>query len=98
MSLRQTPRQSERDIRLHEPHTPHGHPHAIPPHALAHPPHLNGNTPLVAPPAPAGAVTPGAAAAGVVIHPSIQKLNQANEETWLYIGNVLPFGEVLLTS
>ncbi|KAK7688149.1 hypothetical protein QCA50_008519 [Cerrena zonata] len=89
MSVRQTPRQSERDIRLHEPHTPHGHPHAIPPpHPMAHPPHLNGNTPLVANSAPAGAVTPGATSTGVVIPPSIQKLNQANEQTWLYIGRV----------
>lgn len=90
MSVRQTPRQSERDIRLHEPHTPHGHPHVIPPHAIAHPPHLNGNTPLVA---PAGAATPGAASNGVVIPPSIQKLNQANEQTWLYIGTVFLFGD-----
>ncbi|CAL1697020.1 unnamed protein product [Somion occarium] len=93
MSVRQTPRQPDRDIRLHEPHTPHGHPHPIPPpHAMGHPPHLNGNghvtTPLVAPSAPAQVVTPAAAANGVVIPPSIQKLNQANEQTWLLIGRV----------
>lgn len=98
MSVRQTPRQSERDIRLHEPHTPHGHPHAIPPpHAVAHPAHLNGNTPLVAPSAPAGPVTPAATSTGVVIPPSIQKLNQANEQTWLYIGTVFLFSASVLT-
>ncbi|KAI9566990.1 TPR-like protein [Boletus coccyginus] len=46
MSHRHVPRQSDRDVRMHEPS--HPHPHALithPPHpAPAHPPHLNGNS------------------------------------------------------
>ena len=46
MSHRHAPRQSDRDVRMHEPS--HPHPHALithPPHpAPAHPPHLNGNS------------------------------------------------------
>ncbi|KAH8101455.1 TPR-like protein [Cristinia sonorae] len=108
MSVRHTPRQSERDIRLHDPHTPHGHPHPIPlppppGHSIAHggppppPPHLNGNghpqTPLssghaVLPQGSAPMATSPANSNGVVVPTAIQKLAQANEQTWLLIGRV----------
>ncbi|KAI0689680.1 hypothetical protein C8T65DRAFT_106406 [Cerioporus squamosus] len=97
MSVRHTPRQAERDIRLHDPH----HSHSLPPpsHAHPHPPHLNGN----------GLPTPGAHAGpsrgplgAQVLSPATQPnatngedkanpvhiLNQANEQTWLMIGRV----------
>lgn len=101
MSTRQ-PRQPERDIRLHDPHVPH-HAHSLPPppHPHAHPPlHLNGSsipaTPLAAagagpPPAQGALVTSPAVANGAngtVVPSSIQKLAQANEQTWLLIGRV----------
>lgn len=102
MSLRHTPRQAERDVRLHDPHAHHSH-SLPPPHAqLGHAPHMNGNgvpsTPgpltgpsahpqpqLVSPPVMPSAVPNGAAPSS-----SIQKLAQANEQTWLLIGGVYP--------
>ena len=45
MSHRHVPRQSDRDVRMHEPS--HPHPHAIithPPHPAPAHPHLNGNS------------------------------------------------------
>ena len=99
MSLRHTPRQAERDVRLHDPHAHHSHSlPPPPPHAqLGHPPHLNGNgvpsTPgpltgpsahpqpqLMSPPVMSNAVPNGTSSS------SIQKLAQANEQTWLLIG------------
>ncbi|OCH84762.1 TPR-like protein [Obba rivulosa] len=102
MSLRHTPRQSERDVRLHDPHPAHAHAHSLPPpaHTHGHPAHMNGNglptPPVGGPAAHASAVAqmvspPGLAQVapnGVVIPPSIQKLAQANEQTWLLIGRV----------
>ncbi|KAI0638845.1 hypothetical protein C8Q77DRAFT_1045783 [Trametes polyzona] len=98
MSIRHTPRQAERDIRLHDPH----HSHSLPPpsHPHSHPPHLNGNG-ITTPGGHAGPSTrpppPGAPLAG----PSgarnanseeekspIEKLAHANEQTWLMIGRV----------
>ncbi|TFY79412.1 hypothetical protein EWM64_g4600 [Hericium alpestre] len=94
MSLRHTPRQAERDVRLHEPHAVHPHP----PHPLAPPPPplLNGNgivpgTPSIANGA-AHHISPKVASGAVptngAVPPSIQKLNDANEQTWLVIGSV----------
>ncbi|KAJ3489389.1 hypothetical protein NLI96_g2166 [Meripilus lineatus] len=97
MSVRHTPRQGDRDIRLHDPHAPHGHSQPIPPsHALPHPPHLNGNSHLSTPGAsgsgPSQSVAPMASSPavtnGVAVPSSIQKLAQANEQTWLLIGRV----------
>lgn len=95
MSTRQ-PRQPDRDIRLHDPHHPHAHSLPPPPHPHAHPLHLNGssipNTPLApgaAPPPPAAMVTSPSVpngANGAVAPSSMQKLAQANEQTWLLIG------------
>ncbi|TBU53996.1 TPR-like protein [Dichomitus squalens] len=98
MSIRHTPRQAERDIRLHDPH----HSHSLPPpsHPHPHPPHLNGNG-LATPAAHAGP-SRGAPLASQVLSPSAQPaaangedktnplhiLNQANEQTWLMIGRV----------
>ena len=95
MSMR-TPRQAERDIRLHDPH----HSHSLPPpsHPPPHPPHLNGNG-HATPNALAGP-SRGAPIASQVLSPSTQPvaangedktnplhiLNQANEQTWLMIG------------
>ncbi|KAI0935662.1 hypothetical protein AcV5_004018 [Taiwanofungus camphoratus] len=106
MSLRHTPRQSERDVRLHDPHAAHPHSHSLPPppHPHAHPPHMNGNGiptppgPLPGPPSHAPAISQmvsppvmsKAISNGVVIPASIQKLAQANEQTWLLIGNIYP--------
>ncbi|KAI1790441.1 TPR-like protein [Ganoderma leucocontextum] len=97
MSMR-TPRQADRDIRLHDPH----HSHSLPPpsHPHPHPPHLNGNG-LATPNAHAGP-SRGAPIASQVLSPSTQPaaangedktnplhiLNQANEQTWLMIGRV----------
>ncbi|KAF7800323.1 hypothetical protein EIP86_011573 [Pleurotus ostreatoroseus] len=104
MAHRHTPRQPERDVRLHDPHAHHPHAHSLPPppHALAaHPAALNGgsipSTPLAsgsAPPPPASIVTSPAVPKGVngvVVNPpaaTIQKLAQANEQTWLLIGGL----------
>ena len=101
MSTRQ-PRQPDRDIRLHDPHVPPHHAHSLPPppHPHAHAQlHLNGssipNTPLAAgavpPPPPSAMVTSPAVANGANGAPvptSIQKLAQANEQTWLLIGKL----------
>jgi hypothetical protein len=92
-------RQSERDVRMHEPPT-HSHPHAI----LTHPtqPHINGNAAAL-PTTPAlsngshtasnqivsPVVIPNAPTSnGVAPQPSsvIHKLAVANEQTWLLIG------------
>ncbi|KAH9921315.1 uncharacterized protein B0H18DRAFT_936074 [Fomitopsis serialis] len=102
MSLRHTPRQAERDVRLHDPHAHHAHSlPPPPPHAqLGHGPHMNGNgipstsgpmtgpsshppPQLVSPPVMSSAVPNGVAPTS-----SIQKLAQANEQTWLLIGRV----------
>ncbi|KAI0762401.1 hypothetical protein C8Q74DRAFT_1318889 [Fomes fomentarius] len=97
MSIRHTPRQAERDIRLHDPH----HSHSLPPpsHPHSHPPHINGNG-LATPAAHAG---PSRGPLGApILSPSTQPttvngddktnpvavLNQANEQTWLMIGRV----------
>ncbi|KAL4254529.1 hypothetical protein ABKN59_003203 [Abortiporus biennis] len=96
MSVRHTPRQSDRDIRLHDPHAlPHSH--SVPPHGIPHPALMNGNghpaTPLANNSAPTAApvapiVASPAVSNGVVQSSSIQKLAQANEQTWLLIGRV----------
>jgi hypothetical protein len=92
MSLRHLPRQSDRD-RPHEttPAAVHAHPHN-PSHPQPHP-HLNGGNPIPSTPSinpnpivsPAGANTaiPNGVPAPSIIH----KLNVANEQTWLLIGN-----------
>ena len=97
-SIRHTPRQSSRDLRLHEPHALHPLPHHPPPPPM---PHLNGNgvvptTPASIPngaphPHPTSHVSPKGAAglapsASRPLPPSIQKLVDANEQTWLVIG------------
>lgn len=97
-SIRHTPRQSSRDLRLHEPHALHPLPHHPPPPPM---PHLNGNgvvptTPASIPngaphPHPTSHVSPKGSAglapsASRSIPPSIQKLVDANEQTWLVIG------------
>jgi glucose repression mediator protein len=100
MSLRHTPRQSSRDLRLHEPHALHPPPHHAPPPPPPIP-HLNGNgvvpgTPASIPngaphPHPSSHVSPKggmASSAGGPLPPSIQKLVDANEQTWLVIGSV----------
>ncbi|KAF8971594.1 hypothetical protein BDZ97DRAFT_1254628 [Flammula alnicola] len=84
-------RQSDRDVRMHDP-TPQ-------PHLIQHPPHINGASsipptpatlsngsahPNTISPAVATAVPNGAGPAGSIIH----KLNIANEQTWLLIGRV----------
>ena len=99
-SIRHTPRQSSRDLRLHEPHALHPLPHHPPPPPM---PHLNGNgvvptTPASIPngaphPHPTSHVSPKGAAglapgAGRPLPPSIQKLADANEQTWLVIGRL----------
>ncbi|KAI0825373.1 hypothetical protein BC628DRAFT_1374789 [Trametes gibbosa] len=98
MSIRHTPRQAERDIRLHDPH----HSHSLPPpsHPHSHPPHLNGNG-LATPGAhpgpssrlpPPGAQLPGPSgsrnANSEEDKTPIEKLAAANEATWLMIGRV----------
>ncbi|KAK7059223.1 glucose repression mediator protein [Paramarasmius palmivorus] len=97
MSLRHLPRSSDRDIRMHDPpssssavhsHIPHPpHPNgssSLPPSAPPPPPLSNGTNHLVSP----TAVTTSAPN-GVAPPPSmIQKLNTANEQTWLLIGRV----------
>ncbi len=104
MSIRHTPRQAERDIRLHDPH----HSHSLPPpsHPHSHPPHMNGNG-LATPAAHAG---PSRGPLGPpVLSPSTQPttvngdektnpvavLNQANEQTWLMIGRCPPRAPLL---
>ncbi|KAI9512315.1 TPR-like protein [Russula earlei] len=103
-SIRHTPRQSSRDLRLHEPHALHPPPHHGPPPPPPPPiPHLNGNgvvpgTPASIPngashPHPPSHVSPKGASglapsAGGPLPPSIQKLVDANEQTWLVIGSV----------
>lgn len=95
-----------RDVRLHDPHSVHPHSHSVPPlpppppHLQVHPAHINGNglpTPpaannlthlpvsqLVSPP------VPNVTSNGVTVPASIQKLTQANEQTWLLIGKLFP--------
>ncbi|KAH9938987.1 TPR-like protein [Epithele typhae] len=92
-----TPRQPERDIRLHEPHLSHSLP--PPPHAHPHPPQMNGNgiptpSPHTGPSRPpalasqhSSAAPPGSANGEDKPSP-VQILNQANEQTWLMIGRV----------
>ncbi|KAL7285931.1 hypothetical protein ACG7TL_001045 [Trametes sanguinea] len=98
MSIRHTPRQAERDIRLHEPHH---HSHSLPPPSHPHPHHhLNGNG-IATPSAQAGPSSrpppPGSQLSGPsnARNPNneeektpIEKLAQANEQTWLMIGRV----------
>ncbi|KAJ8088653.1 glucose repression mediator protein [Marasmius tenuissimus] len=78
MSIRHPPRLPDRDIRMHDPPPPPPHPSALIPQQ---PP---AATPIVSPTvsaAPNGALPPPP--------PSmIQKLNTANEQTWLLIGRV----------
>lgn len=103
MSLRHTPRQSSRDLRLHEPHALHPPPHHAPPPPPPIP-HLNGNgvvpgTPASIPngaphPHPSSHVSPKgglASNASGPLPPSIQKLVDANEQTWLVIGRFYLF-------
>ena len=106
-SIRHTPRQSSRDLRLHEPHALHPPPHHGPPPPPPPPiPHLNGNgvvpgTPASIPngaphPHPSSHVSPKgtsglAPSASGLLPPSIQKLVDANEQTWLVIGRFHPF-------
>ncbi|KAI0271583.1 hypothetical protein BC834DRAFT_451253 [Gloeopeniophorella convolvens] len=101
MSHRHTPRQPSRDLRLHEPHALHPHPHHPPPPPPI--PHMNGNGVVPGTPAaipngaphshssshvsPKGAAGPVPSANGS-LPPSIQKLVDANEQTWLVIGSV----------
>lgn len=100
------PRQSDRDIRLHDPHGAHPHAQSLPPppHAHGHPLHMNGtsmpSTPLApgaAPPPPAAIVTspavPNGASSRAAPPTSMQKLAEANESTWLLIGeHCIAFG------
>jgi hypothetical protein len=57
-------------------------------HDPPHPPHLNGNS-APAPPNTAISPTAGPAPNGVQTPSIIQKLNTANEQTWLLIGEFL---------
>jgi general transcriptional corepressor CYC8 len=113
MSLRHTPRQSSRDLRLHEPHALHPPPHHAPPPPPPPIPHLNGNgvvpgTPASIPngvphPHPSSHVSPKggmASSATGPLPPSIQKLVDANEQTWLVIGRfyLLPFRVLVVYS
>ncbi|KAF5361630.1 hypothetical protein D9758_007381 [Tetrapyrgos nigripes] len=82
MSLHRLSRPSDRDIRMHDP--PH----------IPHPIHTNGAS-VSTPALPNGSVhvsptvAPPNGANGVMPLPSmIQKLNTANEQTWLLIGRV----------
>ncbi|KAI0668673.1 hypothetical protein C8Q78DRAFT_993262 [Trametes maxima] len=100
MSVRHTPRQAERDIRLHDPHHSHSLPPPSHPHPHAHTPHLNGNgitTPSAhagpsSRPPPPGAQLPGPSGArngnSEDDKSPIEKLAHANEQTWLMIGRV----------
>ena len=82
MSSRHTPRQSERDLRVHD---------SRPPPSLVHP-HLNGtsqpplNTTSV-PPQSRNHASPAVSANGTAPISNVQKLAQANEQTWLLIGS-----------
>ncbi len=93
MSHRHIPRQPERsDIRMHDSQAPPLHPHHIPPHPQH--PHINGSS--VIPSTPSGlsngaatispAVQTAAATNGAGPSTIINKLNSANEQTWLLIG------------
>jgi glucose repression mediator protein len=96
MSHRHIPRQPERsDIRMHDPQPPPVHPHHLPPHPQH--PHINGSSAIPSTPsglangsAHAAAISPAVqtAAAPNGAGPStiINKLNSANEQTWLLIG------------
>ncbi|KAH9982192.1 hypothetical protein BGW80DRAFT_1262070 [Lactifluus volemus] len=80
-SIRHTPRQSSRDLRLHEPHALHPPPHhASIPNGAPHP-HPSSHI------SPKGASGMAPNANGP-LPPSIQKLVDANEQTWLVIGSV----------
>ncbi|KAH9949448.1 TPR-like protein [Amylocystis lapponica] len=102
MSLRHTPRQSERDVRLHDPHPAHPHAHSLPPpppHPLPHPPHMNGNG-LPTPPGPLSGpsshppipsqmvVSPPTLSAPQPGNPNLHRLTLADEQTWLLIGRI----------
>ncbi|KAF9652054.1 TPR-like protein [Thelephora ganbajun] len=82
MSSRHTPRQSERDLRVHDSRPPPNHVH----------PHLNGtsqpplNTSSI-PPQPRSHASPAVSANGAAPISNVQKLAQANEQTWLLIGS-----------
>ncbi|KAI0063142.1 TPR-like protein, partial [Artomyces pyxidatus] len=90
MSLRHhTPRQQDRDPRLLEPHPVH--PHLPPPPP---PSHINGNNQVV-PATPNGAHPHSSHLSpkpppppNPHVPPTIQKLVDANEQTWLVIGHV----------
>lgn len=96
-NMRHIPRQSERDVRMHESPTIHTHPHSF---ASAHTPHTHINGSAVVPSTPGGmsngsghamvspAAVPISVPNGVVAAPSnmIHKLSVANEQTWLLIG------------
>ncbi|EPQ61220.1 hypothetical protein GLOTRDRAFT_135744 [Gloeophyllum trabeum ATCC 11539] len=97
MSHRQTPRQADRDMLVDHPHPPHAHAMSVPPQ----PHHVNGNIPPTPAPIPNGSGHPHAQ--HQIVSPthtspnlpnrsavplSIQKLTQANEQTWLLIGSV----------
>ncbi|KAF9529472.1 hypothetical protein CPB83DRAFT_790062 [Crepidotus variabilis] len=102
MSHRHIPRQQERgDIRMHDPQPPPIHPHHIPQHPQHPPhPHMNGGSSTI--PSTPNALANGSAhpnnispavpttAAPNGAGPStiINKLNSANEQTWLLIGRV----------
>ncbi|ESK98128.1 transcriptional corepressor [Moniliophthora roreri MCA 2997] len=102
MSLRHIPRSSDRDIRMHDPPPPPPPPPSavVHPH-IPHPPHPNGASSAPPPPPPPPPptlsngtnhlVSPTAVTTSVPNGPStsmIQKLNTANEQTWLLIGRV----------
>jgi len=82
MSSRHTPRQSDRDLRLHDSRPPPNHVH----------PHLNGtsqpplNTSSI-PPQSRNHPSPVVSANGATPISNVQKLAQANEQTWLLIGS-----------
>ncbi|KAG6333438.1 hypothetical protein ID866_5652 [Astraeus odoratus] len=104
MAHRHVPRQSDRDVRMHDAGAHPGHPHALvthPPPPPSHPPHLNGNgTGMPSTPGsnhanPASAaqlvsptVVPNAPPPNGVPSSTIHKLAMANEQTWLLIGRV----------
>lgn len=101
MSHRHIPRQPERgDIRMHDPQPPPVHPHHIPPHPQHS--HINGSSAIPSTPGglangsahPAAispAVQTAAAPNGAGPSTIINKLNSANEQTWLLIGMLFSF-------
>ena len=85
MSSRHTPRQPERDLRVHDSRPPpnHGHPHL---NGTSQPP-LNTSS---VPPQSRNHASPAVSANGTAPISNVQKLAQANEQTWLLIGSDIP--------